>query len=173
MNSSFKPRTLFLRTLGVLIVLIVIVGIWYSLKEKPSAPNLSFTTIQGETLTLSQLRGKAVLINFWATSCPGCVKEMPEIEQTYKQWHKKGFVVLAIAMSYDSLNYIRPFQKKEGLTFPIVYDKEGKLAHAFKNVELTPTDFYIDPRGHIIQETVGATNFKKLNAWLSQTLVQG
>ncbi|MDE3020349.1 MAG: TlpA family protein disulfide reductase [Pseudomonadota bacterium] len=161
-----------LRIFILLVVLFAAAGIWYSLKEKPEAPQVTLTTVDGNSFTFSQLKGKAILVNFWATSCPGCVEEMPKIEQTYQKWQSRGFMVIAVAMSYDSLSYIKQFRNKAGLTFPVVYDKSGEISKSFNGIELTPTNFYIDPKGHVVREVVGATNFKKLDGWLQQTLVR-
>ena len=77
--------------------------------EKPAAPAATFTTLEGKPITLNDLRGKVVLVNFSATSCPGCVKEMPDLIETYNQYKAKGFEIIAVAMSYDPPSYVVNF----------------------------------------------------------------
>jgi peroxiredoxin len=127
---------------------------------------LTFTTIEGKQIRLSDLRGKIVLINFWATSCGICLKEMPDLIRTYQQYRTRGFEVIAVAMHYDQPDDIRAYVRKQGLPFPVVFDKDGKLAHEFDQVGGTPTTFLIDGSGRRISKTVGIIDFGKLRAFL-------
>lgn len=78
---------------------------------------LTFTTMEGQVIRLSDLRGKIVLINFWATSCGICLAEMPDLIQTYQQYRKRGFEVIAVAMHYDQPGDIRAYIRKQGHPF--------------------------------------------------------
>ena len=151
-------------------VLAVVGALIYALMDKPSAPAATFTTLEGNPIVLNELRGKVVLVNFWSTSCPGCIKEMPDLIQTYQQYKDKGFVVVAVAMSYDPPNYVANFAQTRQLPFPVALDVNGEHARAFGNVQLTPTSFIIGKDGSIIEQKLGELDFDKLKTLLNKEL---
>lgn len=117
------------------------------------APDFSLQTLQGETVTLSELRGQALLVNLWATWCPPCRAEMPAIQTLYEEYKDQGFEVLAINMSYqDDVQAIAPFVKEYSLSFPILLDGTGEVARKYELRSL-PSSFFIDRQG-LIQEVV-------------------
>jgi len=117
------------------------------------APDFSLPTLSGETVTLSDLRGQPVLINLWATWCPPCRSEMPDLQATYEAYQDLGFVILAINATYqDSPASLETFVDEYGLTFPILMDKSGDTARLYQ-MRALPTSFFIDREG-IIQEVV-------------------
>ncbi|HUX64051.1 TlpA disulfide reductase family protein [Sulfuricella sp.] len=140
------------------------------LSQKPAAPQASFSTLGGERVALDSLRGKVVLVNFWATSCPGCIKEMPELVKTWQKYHSRGLETIAVAMSYDPPEYVRQFAEKNGLPFTVALDTGGAVAQAFGNVRVTPTTFVIDKQGQIIQQYVGEPDFAQLHALIESAL---
>jgi peroxiredoxin len=142
----------------------------YALIEKPHAPASTFTTLTGEKISLNELRGKVVLVNFWATSCPGCIKEMPGIIETYKQYKGKGFEIIAVAMPYDPPNYVLKFAQDRQLPFPVALDIKGEAVAAFGNVSLTPTSFLIGKDGTLLEKKIGELDFAKLKATLDKQL---
>lgn len=118
-----------------------------------SAPDVTLKTPDGETYTLSELRGQAVLVNLWATWCPPCRAEMPAIEKMYQEYKDQGFIVLAIDMTYqDDPFAVVPFTKEYGLTFPILLDETGDVASAYQLRSL-PSSYFINRAG-IIQDVV-------------------
>lgn len=135
-----------------------------------AASTPAFTTLEGKTIALSELRGKVVLVNFWATSCGICLEEMPDLVRTYKRYHPRGFEVIAVAMHYDKLGDIRNYVRKHGLPFPIVYDTDGSIAKEFGQVNATPTAFLIDASGKRISKTLGIMDFGKLSIFLDAAL---
>lgn len=151
-------------------VLVIAGALAYALSEKPAAPASTFTTLEGKSITLNDLRGKIVLVNFWATSCPGCVKEMPSLVETYNQYRSKGFEIIAVAMSYDPPNYVANFAQTRQLPFPVALDVDGAHARAFGDVQVTPTSFLIDKDGRILEQTLGDVDFAKLKALLAKDL---
>ncbi len=151
-------------------ILALLGGLVLTLTQKPAAPQISLNTLDGKQVALESLRGKVVLVNFWATSCPGCVKEMPQIAETWRKYHKRGLEVVAVAMSYDPPEYVRNYTRQNALPFTVVLDADGKAAQAFNQVKLTPTTFIIGKDGHILQQTLGELDFVKLHALLDQQL---
>jgi peroxiredoxin len=151
-------------------VLAVAGALAYALMDKPGAPASTFTTLEGKTLTLDELRGKVVLVNFWATSCPGCVKEMPDMVEVYREYKDRGFEIIAVAMSYDPPNYVKSFVQTRQLPFPVALDIDGAHARAFGNVQLTPTTFIIGKDGRILEQKLGEIDFVRLKALLDKEL---
>lgn len=142
----------------------------FAATRKAEVPDVRFTTLQGRQLTMQQLRGKVVLVNFWATTCPGCIAEMPGLIDTYQRYRERGFEVVAVAMSYDPPNQVDNYARAQQLPFPVALDIQGSLAAAFNDVKLTPTAFIIDKRGRIVRNIVGELDFNSLHAMLDQEL---
>jgi peroxiredoxin len=145
-------------------------GAWFALAPANKAPDASFTTLQGETFNTESLRGKVVLVNFWATSCVTCVKEMPMMVDTYKKYAPQGYEVVAVAMSYDPANYVLNFAETRQLPFKVALDPVGKIASAFEEVKLTPTSFLIDKKGNIIKRYLGEPNVAEFHATIEKAL---
>ncbi len=152
------------------VVLAVAGALGYALIDKPVAPVATFTTLEGKRIALESLRGKVVLVNFWATSCPGCIKEMPALVETYQQYKNKGFEIVAVAMSYDPPNYVLNFAQTRQLPFPVALDVDGAHARAFGNVQLTPTSFIVGKDGSVLEQKIGDLDFVKLKALLDKQL---
>jgi peroxiredoxin len=151
-------------------VLALVGALAYALMDKPSAPATTFTTLEGRPIVLDELRGKVVLVNFWATSCPGCIKEMPGMVETYNQYKDRGFEIVAVAMRYDPPKYVANFVRTWQLPFPVALDVDGEHARAFGNVQLTPTSFIIGKDGRILEQKLGELDFVKLKALLDKEL---
>jgi peroxiredoxin len=161
----------FAKPLLIAVAVLAIVGaLVYALMDKPGAPAATFTTLEGKSIALAELRGKVVLVNFWATSCPGCIKEMPGMVETYMQYKDRGFEIIAVAMSYDPPNYVLNFVQTRQLPFPVALDVDGAHARAFGNVQLTPTSFIIGKDGRILEQKLGELDFVKLKALLDREL---
>ena len=156
--------------LAGIVIIALIAGFVVSLSIKPTAPSVEFTSLKGEKIALDNLRGKVVLVNFWATDCPGCIAEMPELIQTYQKYKSRGLETIAVAMYYDPPNYVSTYATDKVLPFPVSLDPQGLLAKAFKDVQLTPTTFVIDKEGRILQRTVGVLDFPKLHTLLEKEL---
>lgn len=148
----------------------LLVGLWLELGNPDRAPQVSFTTLEGKQISLSDLKGRVVLVNFWATSCPGCIKEMPGLIKSYGRYQAKGFEVIAVAMSYDPPSHVVNYAKNNRLPFPVALDADGDLAMAFGDVQVTPTTIIIDQQGKIVQRVIGELDFSALHALLDEKL---
>lgn len=155
---------------AVVALLIAVLAGRSILSQKTQAPNVAVPTLDGRTLTLGELRGKVVLVNFWATTCTTCVGEMPQMTATYKSFAPRGYEMIAVAMEYDRPDWVANFAQKNALPFTVALDPKGDAAHAFGGVMLTPTTFLIDKQGRIVQKFLGAPDFTKLNATIDQLL---
>ncbi len=124
-------------------------------REGSLAPNFTLDTLDGTKVTLSELRGKIVLINLWATWCPPCRAEMPALENAYKQYKDSGVVVLGLNVTnQDSEKDIPPFVDEFGLTFPILLDRDGSVS-ALYQLKGLPTTYFVNREGIIRTVVVG------------------
>jgi peroxiredoxin len=170
----FHMKSLFNTPAKILIPLLVaalLAFLFLNLNDKKPAPNLSFTTIEGKEISMASLKGKIVIVNFWATYCPGCIEEMPDLVSTYKQYHEKGLEIIAVSIADDPPNQVLNFAQKNALPFPVAHDSDAKISKAFDNVSLTPTSFIIDQQGRVIGKTIGKLDFVSLNKLLAQSLL--
>jgi len=162
-----KKKNIILVAAAAGVVIVVALLIW---SAKPAAPQVTFVSLKGEKITTADLRGKVVLVNFWATDCVVCVREMPQIQSTYEKYRPLGLETIAVAMKYDPPNYVLAYNEKNRLPFTVALDPMGELARAFGDVKLTPTTFVIDRQGRIVTRIVGEPDFARLHALLEEKL---
>jgi cytochrome c biogenesis protein CcmG/thiol:disulfide interchange protein DsbE len=120
-----------------------------------SAPDFTLETLDGDHVNLSDLRGKAVLVNFWASWCPPCRAEMPAIEKVYRAYKDLGFEVLAVnTTNQDEVDAASAFVRELGLTFPIPLDRTGAVSASY-NLHGLPSSYFVGPDGVIRSVVVG------------------
>lgn len=150
-------------TLGVL-------GVWLFASPPAQAPEVTFSTLSGKQLKMSELRGKVVLVKFWATSCVTCVAQMPDNIENYNKYHAQGFEIVAVTMQYDPANYVINFVETRQLPFTIALDTVGQAARAFGDVKLTPTAFLIDKNGRVLKRYLGEYDKAEFRSALEKAL---
>ena len=159
------------KSLWLLFVLSALLVLFFlSLTANKKVPEIRVTSITGEAFQLYQVKNNFTIINFWATDCPGCIKEMPGLAATYNQFRGQGLEIIAVSMSYDPPNHVLNFTQKNKIPFPVVLDIDGQIAQSFENIRLTPTSILIDKNGKIIDKVIGELDFNKLNALLKKHL---
>ncbi len=121
--------------------------------------------LHGKTWTLSQLRGKVVLVNFWATWCPPCRKEMPDLEALYNRFKGRGLVILAI--SDEDLDKVRPFITERKITYPVMLDPGRKVNELFQ-VEGIPKSFVYNREGKLVAQSIDMRTQKQFLQMLAQ-----
>ena len=146
---------------------------WQGLGSTQPAPDVAYTLLDGKQTSLQSLRGKVVLVNFWATSCTTCVHEMPKVIDTYQRYKSRGYDTVAVAMSYDPPAYVMNFAESRKLPFAVAIDNTGSVAKSFGDVRLTPTSYLINKRGEIVKRYVGEPDFAALHALVEQLLAEG
>lgn len=120
-----------------------------------SAPDFTLTTSEDEHITLSELRGKAVLVNLWASWCGPCRAEMPAMQRIYDEYKDFGFVVLAVnATNQDNVTNALAFAQEHQLTFPILLDLGGEVSQLYQ-LRALPSSFFIRPDGVIEEVVIG------------------
>lgn len=160
-----------LKKIALITTLILVVAFFsYGMYEKSKINNIVFTTIHGKEISMRSLRGKVVLVSFWATDCKSCVKEMPDLIKTYQQYQPKGLEIIAIAMPYDPPAQVVNFVTQKDIPFPVMHDSYAEMSEKFGGVKLTPTAYIYNKEGKRIQRAIGALNFTKLHALLDKEL---
>lgn len=146
-------------------LLLAVAYIWLSPTGAQSAPDIKVSAFNSSrTIDLKALEGRPVLVTFWATSCQGCLKEMPHLIELYKELAPKGLEIIGVAMSYDRPDHILEMQKQKQIPYPIVYDGVSEVSRAFGDIRLTPTTFLINPQGQIVRQKIGEMDMKLLHA---------
>ncbi|MCS7038567.1 MAG: TlpA disulfide reductase family protein [Anaerolineae bacterium] len=120
------------------------------------APDFTLSQVGGGELSLADLRGRPVVLNFWATWCAPCEAEMPELEQAYRRYGNAGLVVIGVNQGEDEAT-VRAYADRLGLSFPLVRDGDTQVGRRYR-VEALPTTFFIDREGIIREQVIGQMN---------------
>jgi peroxiredoxin len=159
-------------SLAAVMTIVVMAALAFVLLRHPVAPEVNFTTIKGEKFDTASLKGKVVLVNFWATSCLYCMHEMPGVVDTYRRLHDQGLDVVAVAMPYDPPNSVVDYANSRQLPFPVALDMNGTAAKKCGEIDATPTTVVIDRSGHIVAKYIGELDFEPLSAFLEKELAK-
>lgn len=133
--------------------------------ERRQNANFTLTDLQGQTWTLRDLAGKVVMVNFWATWCPPCQKEMPDLESLYKRFQEQGFVILGI--SDEDASKVKPFIARKKVTYPILLDPGRKVNGLFQ-INGIPKSFVYDRQGKLVAESIDMRTQRQFLELLAQ-----
>jgi len=137
---------------------------------RPSrAPDFTVARLGSGSLSLKELRGQLVFLNFWATWCPPCKEEMPSMERLYQRYKARGFTIVAISIDSGAPDGVARFVKKLGLTFPIGLDPKVEVANRY-TVRALPSSFLIDRDGNTIAVALGPRDW---NGKAAHAVVEG
>ncbi|GAG07168.1 unnamed protein product, partial [marine sediment metagenome] len=118
------------------------------------APAFTLQDLNGKNVSLSDFRGKVVVLDFWATWCPPCVKEIPHFIELYEQYKDKGFEIVGISLDRAGISVVKSFVQKYQIKYPIMMT-DGRVDKAFGGIPSIPTTFLIDSAGNISKKYVG------------------
>ncbi|MCC5809281.1 MAG: TlpA family protein disulfide reductase [Ectothiorhodospiraceae bacterium] len=144
--------------------------VWLAPWEGDRAPDVTFTTLDGDAIQLSELRGAPTLVTFWATTCVTCIQEIPYLQAMQRDYSDRGFNVIAVAMEYDPPNQVRALAEARELIYPVAMDRDGGIARAFGDVRLTPTTFLIGPNGQVLQRRLGMFDEERMREQIERLL---
>jgi peroxiredoxin len=136
---------------------------WRGASRRPaSLPDLSYPVIDGRRIGPAELRGKVVLVNFWATRCGVCIAEMPELSRLYRDFAPRGLELIAIAMPYDRPDHVLHVADTRRLPFPVALDPMGAAVAAWGGVEATPMSWLVATDGRVVRQWLGRPDFVRL-----------
>ena len=136
--------------------------------ENYSAYDFSLQALDGNEISLSDFKGRGVVLNFWATYCPPCEKEMPYLNNIYEKYKEKGIEVLAVNAKEPRI-IVSPFVKEKNLKFPVLLDRTGTTVDQYKVLNL-PVTFFIDENGMIIERSSSELTEKKIRNSVEQII---
>jgi peroxiredoxin len=145
-------------------------AIYVSLRPAP-APHVRIATLSGEALSTEALRGKVVLVNFWATWCASCLAEMPNMVDTHRKYAPFGYETVAIAVQKDDPALVAQFAARRALPFKVAVDESGEAAARFGVPRVTPVSYLIDRAGRVVKTYVGEPDWAELHAAIEEALV--
>ena len=137
-----------------------------------AAPDFELTTLDGAKVRLSDLRGKAVVLNFWATWCGPCKIEIPWLEDLQKQYAPQGLQIVGVSMDDDGPAKVKQFAQQEGINYTVVMGND-KVADLYGGVDGLPETFYIGRDGKIVTRVLGLVGHKEIEQNIQSALQQG
>ena len=145
-------------------------------KKQPDygyAPEFTLPDSAGGQVSLADLKGKVVIVNFWATYCPGCIAEMPHFVDLYDKYKQEGFEMIGISVDKDGLADVKPFLQKKPLSYTILIGNSS-VSSRYKNKGLIPATYVIDKTGKIRRKYIGyrdkAVFEKDIKTMLSESI---
>lgn len=171
-TGGASTRMIIMKRIGIIFATLLTGFVLAACSGSPGkqAPDVTFNTLDGQSFTTRDLRGKVVLVKFWATDCTTCVAQMPGTIERHHELSARGYETVAVAMKHDPEDYVRNFTESRQLPFHVVMDTDGSLAKAFDDVKMTPTTFLLDKQGHIIKRFLGNYDEKNFMATVNQAL---
>ncbi len=122
--------------------------------ESKAAPMFTLQDLNGKTVSLSDFEGKVIILDFWATWCPPCVKEIPHFAELYEQYNDREFVMVGISVDREGIDVVKSFVQKYKVNYPILMT-DGQVEKAYGNIVSIPTTFVIDSEGEIRRKYIG------------------
>lgn len=135
------------------------------------APGFSLARLGGGDVSLSELRGRAVLINFWASWCPPCRLEMPDLVRAYERYEAQGLTILAVNLTFqDAMQDVEAFVEEFHMTFPVLLDERGEVAAGLYRLRGLPTSVFVEPSGIIRRIYIGAMSAEQIDEFVKEIL---
>jgi cytochrome c biogenesis protein CcmG/thiol:disulfide interchange protein DsbE len=155
---------------SVVVLLMVLLAVpTCSEGRQDKAPNFILKTRDGKSIDLSKLKGKVVILNFWATWCGPCRQEIPGFIETYKSLHGKGVEIIGISLDEGGWDVVQPYVTKSNIPYPIVIGDQA-LTEAYGEINAIPTTFIINKEGKIATKHVGFLSKDQLEQQIKAVL---
>ncbi|MCO0599880.1 thiol-disulfide oxidoreductase ResA [Peribacillus butanolivorans] len=178
MSKEKKPVNFFIKSL---VTAILVLGLGYTIytnliikneavtiDQSNLAPDFTLQDLKGNEVKLSDYRGKGVILNFWATYCPPCEKEMPYLNKVYQEYEDKGIEILAVNAQEPRI-IVSPFVLEKKLSFSILLDRTGEAIEQYK-VNNLPVTYLINEDGEITQTISGELTEKKVRSYVESII---
>ena len=162
--KSGKRFALFIAALFALLFVVFM----YKNATAPLYTELQFEDVDGEPHAFKDYAGKPILMIFWATDCPACIQELPELIALHEEYASKGLVMLGVSLPHDTPSHIKAMREDRGLPYTLIWDSEGEISSAFNNVRVTPTHYLISPEGKIVMRKIGVLDKESVSAQLDK-----
>jgi len=133
-------------------------------------PDLTLETMDDRTLNLADQQGKVILVNFWATWCGPCRREIPDLIELYRDLRSDGLVIVGIAVDQEGADVVEPFVKEQGINYPIVLDPDQSTESHFEAMYGLPTTYVVNPDGKIVRRVLGIFPIKEMKPTLKKML---
>jgi thiol-disulfide isomerase/thioredoxin len=158
----------------IAVIAIALLGLLFTYRpaqslDKQKAPNFSLRTMDGKVIELSKLKGKPVIVNFWATWCPPCRAEIPDFIKVYDSYKSKGLVIVGIALDNEGWDVVKPFVDRIKINYPVVLGNSD-ITQLYGGIDGIPTTFFIDKKGYIADQQVGLLTKNALEQKLKSIL---
>ncbi len=157
--------------LGLTIVLIFIFSGFMSLNSQKLIPESEFTTLQGETINIHSWKGHPVLVIFWATTCPSCIRAIPDLIKLYNDYEPKGLKMIAFSMHYDPPNRVVNAVGNYHIPYMVALDLDKSMATTFDKVRLTPAYFLLGNDSRIELKTMGSLDLPNLKSRIEKIML--
>lgn len=145
---------------------------WQAL-DRTNPPAVDFVLTDGRHLSLQELRGRPLLISFWASDCASCLQEMPQLAELYRELAPAGLELIGVAMPHDPPPRILAVQRRLAPPYPLAFDLEARIVRAFGNVRVTPTHILVAPSGEIVFTHSGALDMVRTRDTIRTLLARG
>ncbi len=157
---------------ALVVVVAIVIGVAVAFQsQKTAAYPFSLSDLDGQVITEADLKGKVTLINFWYPSCPGCVKEMPELIKTQQKFDNTDYQTFAISMNYNTLAEVHNYVEQYQLPFTVMFDADNAVSKNY-GVKLAPNSFIIDKEGNIIKSYLGEPKWDDLHELIQTELAK-
>lgn len=153
LNRIFKSAVL------LVVALLLMTGNCFAVAQATQkAPDFTLEDMQGKKVSLSDFKGKIVIINFWATWCPPCIEEMPSMEQLHQKFKGEDFVLLAVNVEEMSRSLVEGFLKKNPFTFPVLLDEDAVVQQLYGAYRF-PETLIVDRNGMVVTRVIGGRDW--------------
>lgn len=146
-----------MRTPGLLGIALMLMVVAFTPSLAQKAPNFKLKTQDGSTVELAKLKGKVVVVNFWATWCGPCRREIPGFMEVYKEYKSKGLEIVGVSLDQEGWDVVRPYLGRMPITYPVVVG-DADLADAYGGIDAIPATFIVDRRGNVAKRHIGYLN---------------